>query len=74
MIQHSIKHNLTNHPPKSADIVDRFEEIRAVGIELGQLIELACPQSRERSLALTNLEQTVMWAVASIARNQELLD
>ncbi len=28
-----------------------------------------CPSSRELSLALTNLEQTLMWAVASIARH-----
>lgn len=65
-----LDHNLTNHAPTSGDVVDRFEAIREEAKALGHLIITVCPASRERSLALTNLEQTVMWAVASIARNQ----
>ncbi len=30
-----------------------------------------CPESREKSLAITNLQQSVMWANASIAINEE---
>jgi hypothetical protein len=33
------------------------------------LINDLCPESREKSLAITNLEQAVMWANAAIARN-----
>ena len=69
-----LERNLTNHAPVSADIVARFEDIRIEAKILGGAIERHCPPSRERSLALTNLEQTVMWAIASIARNQEVLD
>jgi len=29
-----------------------------------------CPDSRERSLALTKLEEAVSWANAAIARNE----
>lgn len=65
-----LHHNLTNHAPKDESIVIRFEDIRVYAKELGEAIIESCPESRERSLALTNLEQTVMWAVASIARNQ----
>ena len=36
---------------------------------LGLMIA-SCPDSRELSLALTNLEQAVFWANASIARNE----
>ena len=64
-------HNLTNHPPVDDAIVEQFEDIRAFGIALGKKVLEHCPASRERSLALTSLEQTVMWSVASIARNQE---
>lgn len=40
-------------------------------IEAGQIIEAECPPGRERSLAITNLEQASMWAKAAIARNQD---
>lgn len=70
-----MEHNLTNHAPVNERIVEWFEMIRGDAKQLGNIILDLCPPSRERSLALTNLEQTVMWAVASIARNQvEALD
>ena len=68
-----LEHNLTNHAPQDEDIIDRFEELREQAKSFGRAIIRFCPESRERSLALTNLEQTTMWAVASIARNQESL-
>lgn len=69
--QEQLLHNLTNHAPIDESVVARFESIRANAIVLGDDIIALAPESRERSLALTNLEQTVMWAVASIARNQD---
>lgn len=63
-------HNLTSHAPESELVVARFEEIRRLGISLGEGILVHSPPSRERSLALTSLEQTVQWAIAAIARNQ----
>ena len=65
--------NLTNHPPVDESIVDRFESIRGYAKQLATTIDELCPDSREKSLAFTNLEQTVMWAVGSIARNQDAL-
>lgn len=63
-------HNLTNHPPATEGVVKRFEEIReAAKLFGGKIIQLV-PDNREKSLALTQLEQTVMWAIAGIARNQ----
>ena len=64
-----LRHNLTNHRP-SPDDIEVIETFRGAAIGLGEHILRVCPPSRERSLAITNLEQTVMWAVASIARNQ----
>lgn len=65
-----LDHNLTNHAPSGPDVIQRFEHIREHAKALGHAIIDTCPDSREKSLALTQLEQTVMWAVASIARNQ----
>ena len=59
----------TYHAPK-ADQPQRYEAIRAKARELAELIEKSCPDSREKSLAHTNLEQAAMWANAAIARNE----
>ena len=37
--------------------------------ELAYLIDDLCPKSREKSLAITKIEEAMMWANASIARN-----
>lgn len=66
----SVEWNMTNHRPTDAEI-ETIEGLRGEFIELAGLIEDACPESRERSVAMTNLEQSLMWAVASIARNTE---
>ena len=33
-------------------------------------IQGECPESREKSLAFTKLEECIMWANAAIARNE----
>lgn len=57
------------HAPKDNQPA-RYEELRARAKRLALLILDNCPDSRERSLALTNLEQSIFWANASIARNE----
>lgn len=66
-----LNHNLTNHGPKDEEVIEDIEDIRARAKGLGAEILRSTPKGREQSLALTNLEQTVMWAVAAITRNQE---
>lgn len=65
----SIENNYTYHAPKE-DQPKRYEAIRGKAKELALLIEDVCPTSREKSLAFTKLEEMVMWANASIARNE----
>lgn len=62
--------NMTNHAPESQEVVGKFDRLRSSAKALGHLIANDCPESRERSLAMTNLEQALMWAVAAVARNQ----
>ena len=61
--------DFTYHPPK-ADQVPRYNEIRSQAEAFAAGLMQMCPPSRERSLALTALEEAVMWANASIARNE----
>jgi hypothetical protein len=37
---------------------------------MAQTIDLLCPDSREKSLAMTHLQETLMWANTAIACNQ----
>lgn len=65
----NIENNFKYHAPKE-DQPRRYEELRAMAKNLAYLIDQLCPDSREKSLAFTNLEQSIMWANASIARNE----
>ena len=65
----NIDNNFTYHPPVGTQ-KPRYEEIREVARQFAWLIERHCPDSREKSLAFTKLEESVMWANASIARNE----
>lgn len=47
----------------------RIEEVRRAFVNCTQFLHELCPQSREFSVALTNLEQACMWAVKSIVHN-----
>ena len=49
------------------DEVTDANVIRSIASDLLASIEGKCPPSRERSLAVTTLEECVMWAVKSIA-------
>ena len=64
-----LEKDFTYHPPKG-DQPERYVRIRDTSKFLAMLICQDCPASRERSLAITNLEQAVMWANAAIARNE----
>lgn len=59
----------TYHKPQG-DQADRYEKIRAHARVLANLIVTNTPESREQSLAITKLEEAVMWANAGIARNE----
>lgn len=45
------------------------DDIRANTKNLANIIDKLCPESREKSLAMTKLEETLMWAVKSISVN-----
>lgn len=46
---------------------ERIEAARDKAIEYGKLVEKLCGEGREKSLALTKLQESIMWAVKSIA-------
>jgi hypothetical protein len=60
------------HAPKEGQ-AKMYEAIRSKAKELALLIEGLCPESREQSIAFTNIETAVMWANAAIARSGKLV-
>ena len=64
-----IENAFTYHRP-FGEQPEKYEKIRGLAREVALLMVNLCPPSRELSLALTNLEQSVMWANAAIARNE----
>lgn len=69
MSDYDVNNIFTYHAPIS-DQLDRYSDIREKAKNLAKLLLEYCPHSRERSLALTKLEESVFWANASIARNE----
>ena len=69
MTNEQIENTFTYHRP-FGNQPQRYEDIRNEAKSLAKTIQEACPESREKSLALTNLQQAVMWANASIAINE----
>lgn len=68
MANQRIENAFTYHRP-SGDQPEKYERIRAKAKELAYLLDDLCPDSREKSLAMTKIEEASMWANASIARN-----
>lgn len=65
-----INNNFTYHAPKDGQ-AEKYEELRELAKQIALRINNLCPPSRERSLAFTKLEESIMWANASIARNEK---
>lgn len=61
----------THHQP-TAQQVPMYERTRNKGREFAELINGQCPDNREKSIAISKVEEAVMWANASIARGEEV--
>lgn len=64
-----LNNRFTYHKPKEGQ-PQKFVDIREAAKSFAFLIANSCPESREQALAITKLEECVMWANASIARNE----
>lgn len=67
MDTNDLQKRFTYHPPKVSN-VDKFSLMRANALGLAELLNELVPEGREKSLAITKLEEVVMWANAGIAR------
>lgn len=58
------KRSTTNHTPTS-ETIDEIENYREVIQQIAEILILSVPPSRARSIALTHLEDAIMWGVKS---------
>ena len=65
-----LEKRFTYHPPTTDAKVARYKAIRDTAHSFAHLINSAAPDGREKSLAITHLEEAVMWANAAIARGE----
>lgn len=63
-----IKNRFTYHSPKPKN-VPKFEKIREAARDMAVLLVDLCPTSPELTEALNKLDETVMYANASISRH-----
>lgn len=68
--QKQIDNNFVYHKPVDGQ-VERYGDIRHSFGVLAMILAANCPESRELSVALTKMEEAVMWANAAIARNEK---
>jgi len=65
-----INERVSYHAP-SARGIDRHAELSGAVAQAMRVVDVNCPNGREKSLAFTKLEEAKMWASAAVARNKE---
>lgn len=60
----------TFYHPAKGDQVERYREINEAMKDFMTVVARCCPSSRQKSLALTEMESARMWANAAIALNE----
>ena len=73
MISEKLEKSLSHRTPQTVTLdaqgrsaPQRIEALRVAAKALGEAIETLTRPSREQSLAVTNLEQSLMWAIKSV--------
>lgn len=66
-----IERNFQYHKP-NPNTSEKYDKINHQAKGLAYAVLDLCPDSRERSLAITKIEEAKMWANAAIARNSDV--
>jgi hypothetical protein len=66
-----LKNRFDFHPAKDNRTQERHSLVRSYCLALATSIDSLVPEGREKALAITKLEEVMMWANAGIAREGE---
>jgi hypothetical protein len=68
MLQSDIDNRFAFHPANTEEKRNEHTSVREHCRELATFINEKVPEGREKSLAITHLEETLFWSNAAIAR------
>ena len=63
-----LRERFSYHKP-SPEGVERHQRLTDAFVQLAQIVNVVCPEGREKSLVFTKLEEAKMMASAAVARN-----
>ena len=64
-----LQNNFVYHAP-TPEAREKFTLLRTHFLGMAAAVDVLCPDSREKSLAMTKIEEAMMWANAAIARKE----
>lgn len=70
MTNEALLNLFTYHAPYGHQL-NRYAALRQAGLTLATLINDLCPESREKSIAITKVQETIQMANAAIAINEK---
>jgi hypothetical protein len=68
MTPEDIKNRFTFHPADTAERQQLHQTVRSHCLRTAEVLNHLLPEGREKSLAITKLEEVMFWANATIAR------
>lgn len=69
MAPEDIENRFAFHPAVTTEKQDAHTSVRQQCRQLGDRLNVLLPECREKSLAVTHLEEAMMWSNAALARH-----
>lgn len=69
--EQELRDRFRHHPPTTQGRIDAHDGIRSRAADFAVWLNASLPESREKSLALTALQEAAMWANAAVAIHED---